>query len=231
VSDAKRLFYDSIAGELSDWNNTYDLQRRLEILAAALWSVEGQLAVALDAGCGNGQFSAVAKRRSKRVVSLDISAQLVARAARNADTFGVVGDALALPFNAATFDVVLSSEMVEHTLRPQSAVEELVRVLRPGGTLVLTTPNRRWQWLVRLASAVGVRPFHGFENFLSFEELRDLAANAGLANVRHLGFHAWPFQIAPLRSVSHLVDDLFGSTAWGAWMINQALVARKAQPN
>ena len=77
---------------------------------------------------------------------------------------GLVADACELPVRDESFDVVISSEMLEHTRMPRRALEELARVLRADGVLVLTTPNRVWQSLVRAASALRLRPFHGPEN-------------------------------------------------------------------
>jgi ubiquinone/menaquinone biosynthesis C-methylase UbiE len=53
----------------------------------------------------------------------------------------VAGDAEHLPFQADSFDVVVWSEVIEHLMRPELAVWEVARVLRPGGALVLTTNN------------------------------------------------------------------------------------------
>jgi SAM-dependent methyltransferase len=53
----------------------------------------------------------------------------------------VAGDAERLPFRDASFDVVVWSEVIEHLMRPELAVWEVARVLRPGGTLVMTTNN------------------------------------------------------------------------------------------
>ena len=58
-------------------------------------------------------------------------------------------------------DVVVSSEAIEHTAEPERAVSELYRVLKPGWYLVLSTPNRLWQGPVRIASAIGWRPYDG----------------------------------------------------------------------
>ena len=57
------------------------------------------------------------------------------------ETTFVRGDAEHLPFSPERFDVVVLSEVIEHLLRPELAVWELARVLRPGGVLVLTTNN------------------------------------------------------------------------------------------
>jgi SAM-dependent methyltransferase len=54
----------------------------------------------------------------------------------------VVGDALALPYADGTFDVVIASEILEHVPADDGAIAELVRVLKPGGTLAVSVP--RW---------------------------------------------------------------------------------------
>jgi SAM-dependent methyltransferase len=51
----------------------------------------------------------------------------------------VVGDAHHLPFAPGSFDLIISTEMLEHTAEPQRIVDEIRRVLRPGGRLLLTT--------------------------------------------------------------------------------------------
>ena len=55
--------------------------------------------------------------------------------------------------------------MLEHTDAPDRAIQELARVLRVDGLLVLTTPNRVWQGVVRAASRLRLRPFRGLENW------------------------------------------------------------------
>jgi 2-polyprenyl-6-hydroxyphenyl methylase/3-demethylubiquinone-9 3-methyltransferase len=107
----------------------------------------------------------------------------------------VAGDALALPFAARRFDLVVSSDCIEHTPDPRRAVAEMVRVLRPGGRLVLTCPNALWHWSVRLADRLGLRPYEGFENWPGFGELRRWVEAEGIRVDEHVGFHALPFQL------------------------------------
>jgi len=100
----------------------------------------------LDAGCGAGQGSAYLSRSGARyVVGIDISSEAIAYARRtfpqNNLTF-VVMDALHLGFPDHTFDLVTSIEVIEHLSEPDQYVAEIRRVLRNGGILALSTPNK-----------------------------------------------------------------------------------------
>jgi 2-polyprenyl-3-methyl-5-hydroxy-6-metoxy-1,4-benzoquinol methylase len=128
-------------------------------------------------------------------------------------------------FASGTFDAVLSSEAVEHTADPRQSVLELYRLVKPGGALVLSMPNRLWQAPIRAASAIGLRPYDGYENYLWPRQLRRVLERAGAEIVEHRGIHLWPFQIAPLRGLSRRVDRL--GRVLLPLMINQCLHCRK----
>lgn len=97
----------------------------------------------LDVACGTGYGSAALLAAGARsVIGVDISAESCAYAAK---TFGVdarVGDAEALAFPDASFDVVVSFETIEHLQRPTRLLDECRRVLRPGGCAVISTPDK-----------------------------------------------------------------------------------------
>jgi len=222
-----RLFYDSIADKFEGLDHPHDIRRRLEIVFDELLddsALRGRRV--LDAGCGYGAFSRQARTRGARVVSCDIAGKLVLRASRAAGSQGVVADACALGFRDASFSTIISSELVEHVERPIDAVRELARVLEPGGVLVLTTPQRPWQWVVRTASRLRLRPFHGLENFLWWSELEAACTACSLEVLKHSGFHAWPFQLG-LSALSRSMDRRLGEGPWARLMINQAVLARK----
>ena len=226
----RESFYEGIADRFEGLDHPADVRRRLEIVfdeCLAHTTLAGRRT--LDAGCGYGLFSAAAAARGALVVSVDIGERLVARARARAGSAGVVTDACRLAIRDASFDVVIASEMVEHTPAPPRAIEELARSVKVGGLLVLTTPNRAWQRVVRTASRLHLRPFRGLENFVGWDELERACATAGLELLLHVGFHPWPFQLG-LHAAARRVEWRLGRGRAGRFMVNQAVLARKQRP-
>lgn len=97
----------------------------------------------VDIGCGNGTYLAELRRRGHTgtVVGLDRSAGMARHARQWAAT--TVADVQALPFGDDTADVVLCLHMLYHVPDLHTAVAELRRVLRPGGTAMITTNGPR----------------------------------------------------------------------------------------
>lgn len=98
----------------------------------------------LDIACGSGNAALVAGRRDCDVTGIDYVPELIERARMRAATDGVdidfrVGDAQALPFPDASFDVVLSVLGVMFAPDQEKAASELLRVCRPGGTIGLAS--------------------------------------------------------------------------------------------
>jgi len=222
-----RYFYESIADRFEELDHPDDVRRRLDVVfEECLGSTDLAGRRTLDAGCGYGVFSAAAAGRGAAVVSVDIGERLVARSMARASSRGVVADVTALALRDESFDLVISSEMLEHTDAPERALWELARVLKAGGLLVITTPNRAWQEAVRAASRLRLRPFRGLENFVGWRKLERSCAAAGLEVLLHCGFHPWPFQLGLPRAARTVEQRLARSPA-ARLMINQALVARK----
>jgi len=98
----------------------------------------------LDVGCGTGIVAVSAARRGAKVSGLDLSPALLERARDNAGIAGVdidfiEGDAEALPYPDASFDVVLSQFGHIFAPRPAVAVKEMLRVLNIGGRIAFST--------------------------------------------------------------------------------------------
>lgn len=114
-------------------------RRRLNmILEAAGTRVSGR---ALVDGCGVGMYLKHLGQDIRDIVGLDIEFERL-QTAKTLDDRVVNGMGEALPFPSDYFDLVLSHEVLEHVTDDQVTVNEIVRVLRPGGRLVLFCPNR-----------------------------------------------------------------------------------------
>ncbi len=96
--------------------------------------------VVLDAGCGMGRYLRVAAEGGAKVVGLDLSKAVVAARDLTAEFPGVgivQGDLLRLPFAAGSFDHIYSLGVLDHTPDPRRAFLGLVRLLKPGGRIVV----------------------------------------------------------------------------------------------
>ncbi len=98
----------------------------------------------LDVGCGTGVAALTAARLGATVTGIDLTPELVAQARANASLMGLgvdlrEADAEALPFEDASFDIVLSQFAHMFAPRPEVATAEMLRVLKPGGTIAFST--------------------------------------------------------------------------------------------
>jgi 2-polyprenyl-3-methyl-5-hydroxy-6-metoxy-1,4-benzoquinol methylase len=228
-SRSKELTHDRLVTRFDDLMDDYDLGRRTAVLVDEfLAAVAIGDAPVLDAGCGVGGLTRAVVKAGAHVVALDVGPQLAATTRQRYQCDAMVGTLTALGVRSNTFDVVLSSEAIEHTSDPKAAVVELYRVVKPGGHLVLSTPNKLWQAPVRAASALGLRPYDGFENFLWPSELRQVLERAGGRIAEHRGVHLWPFQIRALRGASQWIDR-YGA-ALLPLMINQCIHCVRPRP-
>jgi SAM-dependent methyltransferase len=218
--------YDSLADDFDRIMNPYDLQRRLEVMFdQLLGDVDLRGCRLLDAGCGTGLFSAAARARGAHVLAVDIGPKLLAQARRKGVQRVVASDVALLCFADETFDVVISSECIEHTPSPRTAVLELARVLRHGGIMVITCPNRAWRWSCTIANALGIRPYLGLENWPGWWGLRGWVGEGGIVIDRHIGLHLFPFV---LRASLPLLRRLDAAGAWlGPVFVNQCLRGTK----
>ena len=107
----------------------------------------------LDLGCGFGRHAFEALRRGARVVACDMAhpelqqvldtagaMKDAAEIAPDLSCTSVQGDGTKLPFADGTFDRIIASEVMEHVPDDLAALDELTRVLRPGGTIAITVP-------------------------------------------------------------------------------------------
>jgi 2-polyprenyl-3-methyl-5-hydroxy-6-metoxy-1,4-benzoquinol methylase len=109
----------------------------------------------LDVGCSSGYLAAPLAARRNTIVGVELDAA----AARDAQAFCeqvLLGDVetMELPLEPGSFDVVLLGDVIEHLHDPVDTLRRLRRFLRPGGRLVLSTPNVA-NWAIRLSLLAG----------------------------------------------------------------------------
>ena len=197
----KELVHEHLGDQFASALSEYDTLRRIEVLVNEfLGDVKGKRA--LEVGSGLGFFARALQERGASVVATDIGEELLRRVKATVGCECVRVDALALVdhFGPDAFDVVLSSECIEHTPTPADAVRQMARVLKPGGRLALSTPNPLWYPVVKLATAAGLRPFDGLENFSTFASLRRTLEEEGLDVLQERGLHLFPFQVTLFRA-------------------------------
>lgn len=145
-------------------------------------------AVVLEVGCGEGYGTAQFARTARRVLGIDYDAVTAAhaRATYPAAHF-VRANLAALPVPSASIDVLATLQVIEHVWNHAEFVRECVRVLRPGGRIAVTTPNRL---TFSPGRDVPLNPFHTKE--FTASELTALLASNGLLIDAVLGLHAGP---------------------------------------
>ena len=128
---------------------------------------------ALEVGCGAGRIAIALAGRGFQVDGLDVEPRVVEQAAELAASAGVAAKFFVADFSKpdprfpdATYDLVVCSEVLEHVEPWREIVDNIARVLKPGGLLVLTTPNDPGQFSVLDEYAGHVRRF-GWEELHS----------------------------------------------------------------
>jgi SAM-dependent methyltransferase len=152
-----RQFYENPEVPLSSGPGR--ARRQARMLASTLRGVVAPAWI-VDIGCGDGEAASVALAANPghRLVGIDWSAAALRQAkARGLTVIRAAVDGVSLPLLTGTADVVIMSELIEHLVDTDSALDEAWRVLKPGGSLLLSTPNLA-AWYNRGLLAVGVQP-------------------------------------------------------------------------
>jgi SAM-dependent methyltransferase len=161
--------------------------RRHEAVYAAL-APRCAGAIVLEAGCGEGYGADLLARVARRVVALDYDVVTAAHVVRRYPEVAVArANLVALPLAARSVDAVVSLQVIEHLWDQALFLRECLRVLRPGGTLVVSTPNR-----ITFSPGLDtpLNPFHTRE--LDPGELAGLVREAGFDAVEVQGLHHGP---------------------------------------
>lgn len=129
---AKEFPHDRL---LEDYSHLLRLNTTLDFL-----ELVGNNKLVLDCGCGDG-IQAEKIIKINEVIGVDLSTIRIKRA-KAKGLSAIVADLYKLPFKKDIFDIVVFGEVIEHLTEPQKAIEEINRVLKPKGHLIMDTPSR-----------------------------------------------------------------------------------------
>lgn len=169
----------------------------------------------LEAGSGEGYGADIIADVARQVIGLDYDDSAVAHVrARYPRVDMRQGNLADLPLPSASVDVVVTFQVIEHLWDQRQFVAECLRVLRPGGVLLMSTPNRTTFSPGRDAP---VNPFHTRE--LNAAELTELLESAGFAMESMLGvFHGARLAELDTRHGGSIIDaQIARALADAAW--------------
>jgi SAM-dependent methyltransferase len=117
----------------------------------------------LDVGCGDGSFTVPLSDNFKKVVAIDVQQNFLERFKKKVSGSGKFEilnmSAEEMDFESNTFDAIITIETIEHIPDLQKAAREFYRVLKPGGELIITCPNRLFPF-ENHGMRIGKKEFH-----------------------------------------------------------------------
>jgi SAM-dependent methyltransferase len=189
---------------IEQFYNPQPVPKVMRVLAE--WMGTGRQTI--DVGCGSGFYTDFCRHQGNTVVGLELTSQVHAVRARALDVCQGNVEGM-FPFPQNTFSLALCIEVIEHLLQPDLMLAEIYRVLRPGGVLILTTPNYAY-WVLRLLYLFGrppvglpVRHFNGWirrASARSFPPWQDPHIRFFTPSIARQLLAEYGFEIAAIRS-------------------------------
>ncbi len=196
----------------------------------------------LDVGCAEGNFSQVLKQvaHAEEVYGIELSEEGIKSAQQKGiKCFRVDLDEEDFPFEGSYFDAIHCGEVIEHLFDPDHLLDEVHRLLKPGGIFVISTRNLSW-WLNRIVVPLGFQPYStsvslrhnvgklkmhvsrggGHLRVFAFRSLEQLLRIHEFTVLDTLGLHLEPPISPPLmnliiKAIDRILSHLFPSMAEG----------------
>ncbi|WP_256381559.1 class I SAM-dependent methyltransferase [Thermococcus sp. EP1] len=204
-------YFDKIAHRYDDWYKTkvgqYVDRTEKKLVFSMIKSKNGK---ALDLGCGTGNYTLELYMRGFDVVGVDLSEEMLKIARKKLPHVKFIrASAYSLPFEENTFDLVLSITMFEFIHKPELALNEIYRVLRPGGEVVIGTMNGKSLWFIfKRIKSLFEETAYRYARFYTPSELERLMKGAGFEDVESKGIIFFP-SFFPFVKLAEKLDEKF----------------------
>lgn len=176
ISWAAKFFIDAeLLSIQSHFNNTSNLYSTTiseeDGRAHAVLANVSDARKILDVGCGKGRYATLLKSHfpNRDIYAVDISEEMMLTIPNTIQTRKA--SIQNIPFNNDTFDLVYCVEALEHAPNPAAAIEEMARLVRPGGRLIIVDKNRE---------KLGALKIEQWENWFGGQALADIMSHCGL---------------------------------------------------
>lgn len=212
----QKNYTGEIVDQFRNWEtgkSTYLWRRRVEMVLPHLPA----LGSVLDAGCGDGSTIGffAQHRPDLAFYGADMNRLKLRRFLR--------AEVRRLPFQDNAFNAVTLLAVIEHVPEHDDAIQEISRVLKPGGLLLVTTPNPLYGLPMAIAGRIGLKYREGYDNSVSITKLERLASQNGFYVEESLGFLA-----APIPSFLERFEESLGRHRFARKiLLNQFVKARK----
>ena len=193
INQIQEYYDDFLASEPGKHSPLAEFEARYNPILSYLQTVSRKGQRILDIGCGTGMATEKLTEFGD-VYGVDLSPKSIKDLKDNNRCLdAVVSMGETPPFGSATFDIIVCTELIEHLIDPNTAIHNMNRILKPGGHLLLSTPNPRYYPGIKgiagriLTRLKGKKVSSGqiIENLISYRKLESLLRQNGLTINRH----------------------------------------------
>ena len=195
----------------------YSLKRRMQAVGDVLAGIKiGQKVRLLEMGCADGRIGAYLGSRFKinDIVGVDLQDLDLQYNPHPC----IQGDCQNLPFTNGSFDILVGAALIEHLPDPIAFLAEIHRVLSPGGIVVLTCPDQRWDWI---CTKTGYFKYANHLERFSLSRLKEMLLNKNFVHVGGYKFMLLPIDLPIFRYIERgwmgklLAAVMMNQVVWG----------------
>lgn len=220
--------------DYDDQNAKIDSYMRRFIDSAPLFTIPDNARV-LDCDCrtGNGTVFFQKKYPTARFSCIAMAKSFEQRALSNFQQHNIHADVHVMtqiqqPFDDEAFDVILTYETLEHVPWPTDFIQELARLLRPNGTLVLTTPNVLWEPVHWLSATLHLDHGEGPHRMVPRKEILKAFVNARLTVITEKTFVLVPAGPKWLLAFGHFLEKILPEWLLRILALRRTFICKKS---